>query len=178
MPSHPPSVARFPPPRDASPDLPSDARDPSDDERWYNGEGWAPPQPGTLYARDWDIRNDFVLDVLRWERRMVAVGECLSDVATVLEQLHAGLEERNLASRDPQLTEAQQAVVRQAAAQGLWRLLRLPLESERPRQNEGPGATAFRRVAMAAEESPLRLLPALASLLRWIRRRFYVLNRV
>ncbi|CAI5483325.1 unnamed protein product [Closterium sp. Yama58-4] len=109
---------------------------------------------------------------------MVAVGDCMSHVATVLEQLHEGLVARNSVLRDPQLTEPQQGVVRAAAAQGLWRLLRLPLESEFPHQDEGPGAQAFRQVAKAAEESPLQLVPVLADLLRWLRQRFYVLNRV
>ncbi|CAI5521912.1 unnamed protein product [Closterium sp. Naga37s-1] len=171
--------ARFPPPRARSPELPPDAPDPEDDERWWNGELWeSPPQPATLWGREWDIQSDVVKDILRWEKRMVAVGECMSHVATVLEQLHAGLVARNLVLRDPQLTEPQQGVVREAAAQGLWRLLRLPLEPEFPEQDEGPGARAFLRVAKAAEESPLELVPALAVLLRWMRRRFYVLNRV
>ncbi|CAI5999305.1 unnamed protein product [Closterium sp. NIES-65] len=69
-------------------------------------------------------------------------------------------------------------VVREAAAQGLWRLLHFPLESKFPDQNKGPGARAFRQVAKAAEESPLQLVPLLAVLLRWICRRFYMLNRV
>ncbi|CAI5523935.1 unnamed protein product [Closterium sp. Naga37s-1] len=177
--SGPAPEARFPPPRARSPELPPDAPDPEDDERWWNGELWeSPPQPATLWGREWDIQCDVVKDILRWEKRMVAVGECMSHVATVLEQLHAGLVARNLVLRDPQLTEPQQGVVRAAAAQGLWRLLRLPLEPEFPEQDEGPGAWAFRRVAKAAEESPLELVPALAVLLRWMRRRFYVLNRV
>ncbi|CAI5531338.1 unnamed protein product [Closterium sp. Naga37s-1] len=174
-------VARFPPPspRAQSPPLPPDAPDPEDDEKWWNGELWeSPPMSGTTWGWDWDMKSDFVLDVLRWERRMIGVGECLSHVATALEQLHAGLEARNFVLRDPQLAEQQQGVVREAAAQGLWRLLRLPLESEHPDENEGPGARAFRRVATAAEEAPLQLVPALTSLLRWIRRRFYVLNHV
>ncbi|CAI5519223.1 unnamed protein product [Closterium sp. Naga37s-1] len=174
-------VARFPLPRPCaeSPPLPPDAPDPEDDEKWWNGELWeSPPLSGTTWGRDWDMKSDFVLDVLRWERRMIGVGECLSHVATALEQLDAGLEARNFVLRDPQLTEQQQGVAREAAAQGLWRLLRLPLESEHPDENEGPGARAFRRVATAAEEAPLQLVPALASLLRWIRQRFYVLNHV
>ncbi|CAI5527990.1 unnamed protein product [Closterium sp. Naga37s-1] len=125
-----------------------------------------PLTSGITWGRDWDIRSDFVLDVLRWERRMIGVGECLSHVATALEQMHAGLEARNFVLRDPQLTEEQQGVVRAAAAQGLWRLLRLPLKSEHPDENEGPGARAFRRVATAAEEAPLQLVSAFASLLR------------
>ncbi|CAI5503673.1 unnamed protein product [Closterium sp. Naga37s-1] len=179
VPSGPVPEARFPPPRARSPELPPDAPDPEDDERWWNGELWeSPPQPATLWGREWDIHCDVVKDILRWEKRMVAVGECMSHVATILEQLHAGFVARNLVLRDPQLTEPQQGVVREAAAQGLWRLLRLPLEPEFPEQDEGPGARAFRRVAKAAEESPLELVPALAVLLRWMRRRFYVLNRV
>ncbi|CAI5491179.1 unnamed protein product [Closterium sp. Naga37s-1] len=181
VPLDPSPVARFPPhgPRAESPPLPPDALDPEDDEKWWNDELWeSPPMSGTTWGRDWDMKSDFVLDVLRWERRMIGVGECLSHVATALEQLHAGLEARNSVLRDPQLTEQQQGVVRDAAAQGLWRLLRLPLESEHPDENEGLGAGAFRRVAMAAEQAPLQLVPALASLLRWIRRRFYVLNHV
>ncbi|CAI5527043.1 unnamed protein product [Closterium sp. Naga37s-1] len=171
--------ARFPPPRARSPELPPDAPDPEDDERWWNRELWeSSPQPATLCGREWDIQSDFVKDVLQWEKRMLAVGECLSHVATMLEQLHAGLMARNLVLRDPQLTEPQQGVVREAAAQGLWRLLRLTLESEFPDLDEGPGVRAFRQVAKAAEESPLQLVPALAVLLRWIRRRFYVPNRV
>ncbi|CAI5968745.1 unnamed protein product [Closterium sp. NIES-65] len=118
--------------------------------------------------------SDVVKDILRWEKRMVAVGECMSHVATVLEQLHAGLVARNLVLRDPQLTEPQQGVVREAAAQGLWRLLHLPMEPEFPEQDKGPGARAFRRVAKAAEESPLELVPTLAVLLRWMRPWFYL----
>ncbi|CAI5521242.1 unnamed protein product [Closterium sp. Naga37s-1] len=179
VPADPALPARFPPPRAQSPPLLPDAPDPEDDEKWWNGELWeSPPQPGTTWGRDWDVRNNFVVDILRWERRMLGVGECLSHVATVLEQLHEGLQGRNYVLRDPQLNEQQQGVVRAAAAQGLWRLLRMPLEPEHPDEDEGPGARAFRRVATAAEESPLQLVPALASLLRWIRRRFYVLNRV
>ncbi|CAI5933659.1 unnamed protein product [Closterium sp. NIES-64] len=179
VPAGPVLEARFPPPRARSPELPPDSPDPEDDERCWNGEMWeSRPQPATLWGRDWDIHCDVVKDILRWEKRMVAVGECMSHVATVLEQLHAGLVARNLVLRDPQLTEPKQGVVRDAAAQGLWRLLRLPLEPENPELDEGPGARAFRRVAKAAEESPLELVPALAVLLRWMRRRFYVLNRV
>ncbi|CAI5988460.1 unnamed protein product [Closterium sp. NIES-65] len=108
IPLDPSPVARFPPPRCHSPPLPPNAPDPEDDEAWWNGDSWeSPPQFGTLWGRDWDIRSDFVLDVLRWEWRMIGVGECLSHVATALEQLHAGLEARNLVLRDPQLTEPQ-----------------------------------------------------------------------
>ncbi|CAI6003836.1 unnamed protein product [Closterium sp. NIES-65] len=150
VPSGPAPEARFPPPRARSLELLPDAPDPNDDERWWNGELWeSPPQPATLWDREWDIQSDFMKNVLRWEKRMVAVGECMS-----------------------------LGVVREAAAQGLWRLLRLLLESEFLDLDEGPGARAFRQVAKAAEESPLQLVPALAVLLRWIRRRFYVLNRV
>ncbi|CAI5524555.1 unnamed protein product [Closterium sp. Naga37s-1] len=86
IPLDPSPVARFPPPRCHSPPLPPDAPDPEDDEAWWNGDSWeSPPQSGTLGDRDWDIRSDFVLDVLRWERRMIGVGECLSHVATALE---------------------------------------------------------------------------------------------
>ncbi|CAI5984529.1 unnamed protein product [Closterium sp. NIES-65] len=67
-------------------------------------------------SRSWDIESDFVKDILRWEKRMVAVGECLSHVAMVLKQLHAGLMARNLVLRDPQLTEPQQGVFREAVA--------------------------------------------------------------
>ncbi|CAI5978082.1 unnamed protein product [Closterium sp. NIES-64] len=179
VPSGPDPEARFPPPRARSSELTPDASDPEDDERWWNGELWeSPPQPATLWGREWDIQSDVMKDILRWEKRMVAVGECMSHVATVLEQLHAGLVARNLVLRDPQLTEPQQGVVREAAAQGLCRLLRLPLEPEFPEQDEGPGTRAFRRVAKATEESPLELVPVLAVLLRWMRRWFYVLNRV
>ncbi|CAI5481546.1 unnamed protein product [Closterium sp. Yama58-4] len=179
VPADPARPPRFPPPRASSPPLPPDAPDPEDDVKWWNVELWeSPPPPGMTWGRDWDARNDFVVDILRWERRMAGVGECLSHVATVLEQLHEGLQGRNYVLRDPQLNEHQQGVVREAASQGLWRLLRLPLEPEHPDEDEGPGARAFRRVATAAEESPLQLVPALASLLRWIRLRFYVLNRV
>ncbi|CAI5497874.1 unnamed protein product [Closterium sp. Naga37s-1] len=179
VPHDPAPVARFPLPRALSPELLPDAPHPEDDEKWWNGELWeSPPQSGTTWGRDWEIRSDFVLDVLCWEHRMIGVGECLSHVATALEQLHAGLESRNVVLRDPQLTEEQQGVVRAAAAQGLWRLLRLPLEFEHPDENEGLSARAFRRVATAAEEEPLQLVPALASLLRRIPRRFYVLNHV
>ncbi|CAI5983847.1 unnamed protein product [Closterium sp. NIES-64] len=132
-----------------------------------------PPQRQHPLGREWDIQSDVVKDILRWEKRMVAVGECMSHVATVLEQLHAGLVARNLVLRDPQLTEPQQGVVREAAAQGLWRLLHLPMEPEFPEQDKGPGARAFRRVAKAAEESPLELVPTLAVLLRWMRPWFY-----
>ncbi|CAI5490292.1 unnamed protein product [Closterium sp. Naga37s-1] len=112
IPLDPSPVARFPPPRCHSPPLPPDAPDPEDDEAWWNGDSWeSPPQSGTLGGRDWDIRSDFVLDVLRWERRMIGVGECLSHVATALEQLHVGLEARNLVLQDPQLTEPQQGLV-------------------------------------------------------------------
>ncbi|CAI5946421.1 unnamed protein product [Closterium sp. NIES-65] len=108
IPLDPSPVARFPPPRCHSPPLPPNAPDPEDDEAWWNGDSWeSPPQFGTLWGRDWDIRSDFVLDVLRWEWRMIGVGECLSHVATALEQLHASLEARNLVLRDPQLTEPQ-----------------------------------------------------------------------
>ncbi|CAI5999206.1 unnamed protein product [Closterium sp. NIES-65] len=89
----------------------------SHDERWWSGEMWeSPPQPVTLWGREWDIESDFVKDILRWEKRMVAVGECLSHVAMVLKQLHAGLMARNLVLRDPQLTEPQQGVFREAVA--------------------------------------------------------------
>ncbi|CAI5993603.1 unnamed protein product [Closterium sp. NIES-64] len=109
--------ARFPPPRARSPKLPPDASNPKDDERWWSGEMWeSPPQPVTLWGREWDIESDFVKDILRWEKRMVAVGECLSHVAMVLKQLHAGLMARNLVLRDPQLTEPQQGVFREAVA--------------------------------------------------------------
>ncbi|CAI5536191.1 unnamed protein product, partial [Closterium sp. Naga37s-1] len=79
-----------------------DSPDREDDEKWWNSETWeSPPQSGTLWGRDWDIQSDFVLDVLRWERRMIGVGECLSHVATALEQLHAGMEARKFVLRDP-----------------------------------------------------------------------------
>ncbi|CAI5966085.1 unnamed protein product [Closterium sp. NIES-64] len=85
VPSGPAPEARFPP-RSRSPELPPDAPDPEDDGCWWNGELWeTPPQPATLWGREWDIQSDFVKDVLRWERRMLAVGECMSHVATILE---------------------------------------------------------------------------------------------
>ncbi|CAI5999646.1 unnamed protein product [Closterium sp. NIES-64] len=106
VPSGPAPEARFPPPRARSLELLPDAPDPNDDERWWNGELWeSPPQPATLWDREWDIQSDFMKNVLRWEKRMVAVGECMSLVAMVLEQLHAGLVARNLVLCDPQLTE-------------------------------------------------------------------------
>ncbi|CAI5491084.1 unnamed protein product [Closterium sp. Naga37s-1] len=157
VPSGPVPEARFPPPRAQSPELPPDAPDPEDDERWWNGELWeSPPQPATLWGREWDIQSDVVKDILRWEKRMVAVGECMSHVATVLEQLHAGLVARNLVLRDPQLTEPQQGVVREAAAQGLWRLLRLPMEPDQlpPHSLEQVQVLAYRA-------SPAKAMPVL-----------------
>ncbi|CAI5981553.1 unnamed protein product [Closterium sp. NIES-64] len=87
--------------------------------------------------------------------RLSQVGRCLSELAIVLEHLHVALQQREVVARDPQLGEDQQGRVREAVAGALWELLRLPLEPEDPLLDDGPGAAAFRRVATAAESSPL-----------------------
>ncbi|CAI5464032.1 unnamed protein product [Closterium sp. Yama58-4] len=170
-----PRVHRFP--RRSPPGIPDDAPDPPE-EWWLERDTWtAPAQPGFLLGR-WATDTPIVADIVRWERRLSDVGECLSLLAMVLDQLDAGLQSRPDVARNPQLDEEQQGVVRAVAAQCLWTLLHLPLESEAPAENEGPGATHLWRVAMAAEEAPLGLVPALASVLQWLRWRIYLLNRV
>ncbi|CAI5940410.1 unnamed protein product [Closterium sp. NIES-64] len=78
---------------------------------------------------------------------------------------------RTRGDRLSQLDEDQQGRVREAVAGALWELLHLPLEPEDPLLDDGPGAAAFRRVATAAEVSPLGIVPAVASLLQWLGRR-------
>ncbi|CAI5532083.1 unnamed protein product [Closterium sp. Naga37s-1] len=169
-----PQVPRFRH-RSPSPGLPGDALDPPEGW-WLERDSWtASVEPGSSMGR-WAADTSIVADIVRWERRLLDVGECLALLATVLNQLHAGLQSRPIAARDPQLDEMQQCVVRAAAAQCLWSLLHLPLKSESPAENEGPGATCFRWVATAAEEAPLGLVPALALVLRWLRWRIYLLN--
>ncbi|CAI5479876.1 unnamed protein product [Closterium sp. Yama58-4] len=99
------------------------------------------------------------------------VGRCVTELSFVLDLLHDALQSREVVARDPQQGEDQQARARRAVSGAMWDLLRLPLEPEDPSLDDGPGAAAFRMVAMAVEESPLGIVPAIACVLRWLGRR-------
>ncbi|CAI5528068.1 unnamed protein product [Closterium sp. Naga37s-1] len=161
VPTVPQTAFRFPPPRRPyprgwdSPERPPTTPDPDPD--WEPHPPWGVQPDLDVWGRQWGEEPSY-FDLCRWEQRMRGVGRCLSNVATVLEQLNHAIGRQNLASRNPQLSEFEQGVVREAAAQAMSTMLCLPLEPEDPSLNEGPGVTAFRRVAMAAEEAPLEIL--------------------
>ncbi|CAI7737247.1 unnamed protein product [Closterium sp. NIES-53] len=106
---------------------------------------------------------------LRVEQRVGHVGTCLTLLPMVLDQFHAYqlrqacLEEGYLAM----LQQEQEEAV--AAAMEMLRMLpAIGLVPGSPGSELGPGPASLRRLALAALQSPRDIVPAAASVLRWM----------
>ncbi|CAI5991884.1 unnamed protein product [Closterium sp. NIES-65] len=128
------------------------------------------PPPGTPQHR-WSLWDESppAERALRVEQRVSNVGTCLTLVVDVLDQLGAYQRRtRHPGALPPMLSGQEQTVAVASAVQILQMLPEIGFVPGSPGSALGPGPAALRRLVLAALQAPLDIVPAVASVLRWM----------
>ncbi|CAI7764675.1 unnamed protein product [Closterium sp. NIES-53] len=106
---------------------------------------------------------------LRVEQRVGHVGTCLTLLAMVLDQFHAYQSHQARPEEGYSAMSQQEQKEAVAAAMEMLRMLpTIGLVPGSPGSALGPGPASLRRLALAALQSPRDIVPAAASVLRWM----------
>ncbi|CAI7844236.1 unnamed protein product [Closterium sp. NIES-54] len=119
----------------------------------------------------WSLWEDSppVGQALRVEQCVGHVGTCLTLLATVIDQFHAYQSQQARPEEGfPAMSQQEQEEAVAAAMEMLRMLPAIGLVPGSPGSALGPGPASLRRLALAGLQAPRDIVPAAASVLRWM----------